>query len=125
MIYEHRGIDGNKKVNGRKRQLLVDVLGCIWNASVNAAHKYDGIGGLELLEDITEKMPGVKKIMGDKAYRGTFAAAVENRGLFFEVHDRPEGVKGIAIEAKRWVVERTFACLNFYRRVVMDYEHTT
>jgi hypothetical protein len=61
MIYEHRGIDGNKKVNGRKRQLLVDILGRIWNASVHAAHKHDGIGGMELLGDITEKMPGVKK----------------------------------------------------------------
>jgi len=82
IIYEHRGIDANKKVNGRKRQLLVDVLERIWNASVHAAHKHNGIGGLELLENITEKMPGVKKIMGDKAYRGTFAAAVENLGLF-------------------------------------------
>jgi len=49
----------------------------------------------------------------------------ENLGLFFEVPERPEGVKGFAIEAKRWVVERTFVCLNFYRRVVMDYGHTT
>jgi transposase len=28
------------------------------------------------------------------------------------------------VEAKRWVVERTFAWLNFFRRVVMDYERT-
>jgi len=124
MIYEHRGIDGNKKVNGRKRQLLVDVLGRIWKANVHAAHNHDGVGGLELLEDITIQMPHVKKIMGDKGYRGTFAAAVENLGLVFEVPDRPEGAKGFAVEAKRWVVERTFACLNFYRRVAMDYEHT-
>lgn len=29
------------------------------------------------------------------------------------------------VEVKRWVVERTFAWLNFFRRVVMDYEQTT
>lgn len=40
MIYEHRGIGGNKKVNGRERQLLVDVLGRIWKARVHAAHKH-------------------------------------------------------------------------------------
>jgi putative transposase len=77
------------------------------------------------LEDITEKMPDVKKIMGEKAYRGTFAVAIENLSLVFEVPDRPEGVKGFAIEAKRWVVERTLACLNFYRRAIMDYGRTT
>jgi transposase len=28
------------------------------------------------------------------------------------------------VQPKRWVVERTFAWLNFFRRTVMDYEHT-
>ena len=43
-------------------------------------------------------------------------------GLKFEVPQRPEGTKGFVVEAKRWVVERTFAWLNFYRRTVIDYE---
>lgn len=125
MIYENRGTDGNKKVNGRKRQILVDVLGRVWKAKVHAAHQYDGIGGLPLLEEIAEQMPRLEKIMGDKAYRGMFAEAVEKLGFVFETPVRPEGVKGFAVEAKRWVVERTFAWLNFFRRVVVDYEHTT
>jgi transposase len=125
MIYENRGIDGNKKINGRKRQILVDVLGRIWKAKVHAAHQHDGIGGLSLMEDLREQMPRLKKIMGDKAYRGTFAEAVEKLDLVFETPVRPEGTKGFVVEAKRWVVERTFAWLNFFRRVVMDYEHTT
>jgi transposase len=125
MIYENRGIDGNKKINGLKRQILVDVLGRIWKANVHAAHQHDGIGGLSLMEDHREQMPRLQKIMGDKAYRGTFAEAVEKLDLVFETPVRPEGTKGFVVEAKRWVVERTFAWLNFFRRVVMDYEHTT
>jgi len=62
--------------------------------------------------------------MGDKTYRGTFAKAVEEIGLEFEVPQRPENTKGFVVEAKRWVVERTFAWLNFFRRVVKDYERT-
>ena len=66
----------------------------------------------------------LEEVMGDKNYRGTFARAVAEAGLRFEVPHRPEGIKGFVVEAKRWVVERTFAWLNFYRRVVIDYEHT-
>ena len=32
MIYENRGIDNTKKVNGRKRQILVDTEGRLWRA---------------------------------------------------------------------------------------------
>jgi hypothetical protein len=38
MIFEYRGIDGNKKVNGRKRNLLVDVLGRIYQCHIHAAN---------------------------------------------------------------------------------------
>ena len=62
--------------------------------------------------------------MGDKSYRGTFAQAVEEIGLIFEVPHRKNGAIGFVVEAKRWVVKRTFAWLNFFHRVVMDYEHT-
>ena len=124
MIFESRGVDGNKNINGRKRQILVDVLGRLWKVKVHAAHQHDSPGGVDLLDDVLEQLPRLKKIMGDKSYRGTFAQAVEKIGLAFEVPFRDEGVKGFVVEAKRWVVERTFAWLNFFRRVVVDYEHT-
>lgn len=125
MIFEDRGIDGNKKVNGRKRQILVDVIGRIWAAEVHAANQHDSIGGLPLLENLQVRMPCLEKIMADKSYRGTFAQAVEKMGFSFEVPKREDGTKGFVVEAKRWVVERTIAWLNFFRRVVVDYEHTT
>ena len=124
MIFEHRGTDGNKKVNGRKRHLLVDVLGRIWSAAVHAAHHHDSPGGVALLDGLPEQLTGLEKIMGDQSYRGTFAKAVEQMGWVFEVPNREPGSKGFVVEAKRWVVERTFAWLNFFRRVVVDYEHT-
>jgi len=124
MIFEYRGVDGNKKINGRKRQILVDVLGRLWKVKVHAGHQHDSPEGVDLLDGLPEQLPRLKKIMGDKSYRGTFAQAVENLGLIFEIPVREDGVKGFVVEAKRWVVERSFAWLNFFRRVVVDYEHT-
>ena len=69
-------------------------------------------------------MSHLEKIMGDKSYRGTFAEAVEQMGVIFENPQRKDGTKGFVVGAKRWVVERTFAWLNFFRRVVVDVEHT-
>lgn len=43
MVFEYRGIDGNKKINGRKRQILVDVLGRLWKVKVHAAHQHDSM----------------------------------------------------------------------------------
>ena len=124
MIFEHRGTDGNKRVNGRKRHVVVDVLGRIWKTAVHAANIHDSPGGLCLLDGLEKTMPRLEKIMGDKSYRGTFRDAVEKTDFSFEVPQRDKGAKGFVVEAKRWVVERTFAWLNFYRRVAMDYEHT-
>ncbi len=117
-----RGLDGNKKINGRKRQILVDVKGRIWKAEVHAANKHDSPEGVGLLACVSEEMPRLKKIMADQSYRGTFALAVEKLEVSFEVPQREDGARGFVVEAKRWVVERTFAWLNFFRRVVMDYE---
>ena len=122
-------MDGNKKVNGRKRHVLVDVLGRIWKTQVHAANGHDSPGGVALLEDSKQIMPTLKKIIADKSYRGSFAQAVQKKGIIFEVPQRAEGQKGFVVEAKRWVVERTFAWLNrpatrFFRRTVIDYERT-
>jgi transposase len=125
MAFEDRGKDAFKKVNGRKRHLLVDVKGRFWKVNVSAANSHDGKEGKHLLEGIKQTMQSLKKIIGDKAYRGAFADEVEKLDIEFEVPQRENGKKGFVLEARRWVVERSFAWLNFYRRLAMDFEHTT
>lgn len=124
MIYEHRGLDANKKVNGRKRQILTDTRGRIYAVHVHAANRYDGPQGVHLLTQVPTVMDSLEKVMADKAYRGKFARAVRQMGVEFEVPERQDNATGFVIEAKRWVVERTFAWFNFYRRLIADYEHT-
>jgi putative transposase len=46
----------------------------------------------------------------------------EHRQYTLHIVSRPEGSKGFVLLAKRWVVERTFAWINRYRRLNKDYE---
>lgn len=119
-----RGIDGNKMVNGRKRHVLVDVLGRIYATHVHAANFHDSPQGVHLLDHCLDFGDRLATIMGDKSYKGTFCNVVEQCEMKFETPQRDKSHKGFTVESKRWVVERTFAWLNFFRRLVVDYERT-
>lgn len=124
MIFEKRGLDANKKVNGRKRQLLVDTDGRIWFAHVHAANEPDGSAALNFSADILCQNERLEKIYGDQAYNGVFARKMKEFNIKFEKASRPESAKGFVPVAKRWVVERSIAWTNFFRRIVKDYEYT-
>ncbi len=129
MISEDRGLDPNKRVNGRKRQFLVDSGGRLWVVRVHAANDADGPAAIPLIDEIVQDGVGyigerLKKVYGDQAYNGVFAAELSQWGIGFEKAARPESARGFVPVAKRWVVERTIAWTNFFRRLVKDYEYT-
>jgi transposase len=124
MIFEERGTDPNKKVNGRKRQLLVDTGGRLWRARVCAANHHDGPAACPLLEGAELLGNCLHTVLGDGAYKGVFARKAAEKGMRFERASRPESAKGFVPVAKRWVVERTIAWTNFFRRIVKDYEYS-
>lgn len=119
---EDKGIDGNKKVNGRKRHLIVDSQGLPLAIYVGAAHKADGKEGIELLAEIQKNYPKVKKITADAAYRNSFEKAAYWCDLEVEISQKPPSQEGFVPQQGRWQVERSFAWLNFYRRFAKDYE---
>lgn len=122
-LSKSRGLDGNKKINGRKRQVLVDTFGLVWATFVHAANLPDTQAGTKLIEKVKGNIPRLKKILIDQGYKGTFADCAEQvLGVEVEVAAKPESTKGFIPIAKRWVVERTFAWFNFYRRLSKDYE---
>ncbi len=124
MIFENRGLDVHKKVNGRKRQLLVDTDGRIWFAHVHAANEPDGHAALNFSADILCQDQRLAKVYGDQAYNGIFARKMNEFNIQFEKASRPESAKGFVPLAKRWVVERSISWTNFFRRIVKDYEYT-
>jgi len=149
---EQRGYDGNKKVRGRKRHLLVDTEGLVLKAKVHSAKVPDQDGLKLLLESARGGLSRLSHLWLDAGYQGRGKRwAEETMGLSVEVVRKPpkpvpekvaevwarewakaEGKKidwqklmppkGFQVLPRRWVVERTFAWIGHNRRMSKDYE---
>ena len=119
-----KGYDGNKKVKGRKRHILVDTLGFIHSIKVHEANIHDSVGAKLVLWKVKEKMPNLKMIWADLGYAGKLISYVFN---FFgwQLWTVGRNTKTIQPLRFRWIVERTFAWLNNYRGLSKDYEYST
>lgn len=122
---DNRGIDGHKKVNGRKRHIAVDTMGLILVCLCTAANESDIQAGQDMAENLNEGVYSLslKKILGDNGYQGVGAEL--KVPVSMEANERQNGQKGFVPQAFRWVVERTFAWLNRQRRVARNYEKRT
>jgi putative transposase len=133
------GYDGAKKVNGRKRHLLVDILGLLLAVHVSPANVSDQDGAAELLGRLDRRqLPRLRYGWADGGYRGAFLAwALARSKIAFQVVARADGgrrrrwlppgveppiVPRFAVVPRRWGVERTFTWLGRFRRLSKDYE---
>lgn len=121
---DERGFDAGKKVKGRKRHLLVDVLGLVLLAWVTTADVQDrDAAALVMLPEGKRENPTLKKVWVDAGYQGPVVQdAAQKAELDVEVVKRNEQQKGFVVQARRWVGERTFGWLNRERRLAKDYE---
>ncbi|MDQ3651986.1 MAG: IS5 family transposase [Acidobacteriota bacterium] len=118
-----KGYDAGKKVNGRKRHLLVDTIGLLLIVRVLAANIQDRDGAKMLFADIKDRMPRLFLIWADGGYRGKLIAWVATNCLWLlEIVKRNDDLKGFHVLPRRWVVERTLAWLSRNRRLSKDYE---
>ncbi len=120
-----RGYDAGKKVNGRKRHILVDTLGLLLVLVVHGADVQDRDGLALVCRRLRRRFPRLRLVFADGAYRGeTAACAAAREGLRLEIVTREPGTRGFAVLPRRWVVERTFAWLGRNRRLAKDFETT-
>ncbi len=121
---EH-GIDGNKKIKGVKRHILVDTLGLLVAVAVTAASVTDAKAAREVFQRAQAGgLPRLEKVLGDHVYgyEGLPEWTKANLGWRLEITGKKEGERGFKVIKWRWVVERTFAWLGRYRRNSRDYE---
>ena len=119
------GIDGNKKINGVKRHILVDTMGLLLAVFVTAASVTDAKAAREVFRRATEAgYPRLEKVLGDQVYgnEGLPDWTTENTQFRLQITGKKAGEKGFKVIKWRWVVERTFAWLGRYRRNSRDYE---
>ena len=148
---KERGFDPAKKVDGRKRHLLVDTEGLVLEARVHSARVPDQDGIRLLLERVRVRFARLSHLWVDAGYQGRGKRwAEEALRLSVEVVRKPpkpipekvaevwarewakEGKevdwqrlmppRGFRVLPRRWVVERTFAWISHNRRMAKDYE---
>ena len=118
-----RGYDAGKKIQGRKRHILVDTLGLLLICVVHAANVQDRDGAKLVLEKVGQSFPRLQRIWADGGYAGQLVDWVKGLGKWvLEIVKRSDSAKGFEVLPHRWIVERTFGWLGRHRRLSKDYE---
>ena len=121
-----RGVDGGKQVKGREQHIITDTMGLLLAVVVHAANIHDSQSAFGVIEQLKYRFSRLVKIIADGGYRGLLVEKVRCAfGWTLEIVLRSDTRKGFQILPKRWIVERTFAWFESYRRLAKDYEFNT
>jgi putative transposase len=125
---KERGIDGGKKVQGRKRHILVDSLGFLIAVVVTAANVDDARAAQDIFAQVRGRdFPRLQVVFADVRYHNHALydwLSRHRRPYRLEIVSRPKGETRFKPLPVRWVVERTYAWQGRYRCLSKDYEHT-
>lgn len=116
-------IDGNKKVKGIKRHVVVDKNGFLIAVLVTVANVHDSKAAMLLMQVLTNLCSSTKTIIADSGYRGGLAENIRDAfGYVFQVVISGYKKQGFRPIKGRWVIERTFAWFDNDRRLCRNYE---
>lgn len=115
-----KGYDAGKKVSGIKRHIAVDTQGLPHAIAVTTAEVTDRKGALLALERNKRNVKRVKGLLCDGGYvSAPFAQGMQEvvgRKVKVQIAKRSE-LHTFKVMPKRWIVERSFACLEKNRRL--------
>ena len=116
--------DGNKKVKGIKRHIVVDKNGFLLAVMVTVAHIHDSKAVMLLMRVLQDCYASIRTVLADGGYRGDIIESVKAKfGYGLQVVMRKQKKNaGFKPVHKRWVVERTFSWFDNDRRLCRNYE---
>ena len=123
-----KGSEGHKKIQGRKRQLLVDTGGLLLATHVGPAHENDRVEGQAALEKLRQQgFDRLHLVLADAGYSGQPLAQWTREHCGWRLETTPElsGSGCFTPVPTRWVVERSISCLQWDRRLSRGYECET
>ena len=116
-----RGFDGHKRVKGRKRHILVDILGLPISNRVEPANMSDRRAGGRLLAGLAPLWPTIRTVIADAGHESRkLARQLRRDGWDLQIVKRKQ--RSFKVAGLTWIVERSFAWLGFNRRLSKDYE---
>lgn len=90
---------------------------------ITPASTTDRKGALALMPTLAYATQRLKALFADQAYAGGLEQVIAFLYDWrLQIVEKPKGQKGFCVQAKRWIVERTFAWLGWDRRLSKDYE---
>lgn len=119
-----KGFDGNKKVKGIKRHMIVDKNGFLLSVMVTVANVHDSKAVELLMRTLAYFLSPIKMILADGGYRGEITEQIKTRfGYLIKVVMRNDEKKnGFVPISKRWIIERSFSWFENDRRLSRNYE---
>jgi transposase len=117
-----RGYDAGKKIKGRKRHIAVDTRGNLLAVIVHSAGIEDRVAARAVLIRLFCRFESITTVLADGGYTGKRIDWAEDIfGYPVEIQKRNEQHR-FQLLPRHWIVERTFAWLNWSRRLGKDYE---
>ncbi|GHV44069.1 hypothetical protein FACS1894180_4890 [Bacteroidia bacterium] len=94
---------------------------------VHAANQYDGKKAFDVIKTLKHRFEPMRNLFADGGYRGDELREqlAKELGYDLEITLRSDKSTEFKPLPKRWVVERSFAWLNGFRRLSKDYEKLT
>ena len=105
-----------EKTKERKRHIVVDTMGNLLVVVIHVANMHDIKAGIIAARDSFEKCLSIQRFYADAGYRKIFEQDFSNElGLVIDISARIKPQWEVL--PKRWIVERSLACLNNYHRL--------
>lgn len=120
---DSRSYDAGRRINGRKRHLVVDTRGLPLFVMVTPADLHDSAAAKEVLFRLRLMHPEITIVWADRAYAGKLVTwAKRHLSLTVKTVSRPKDTSGFIVLPRRWVVERSLAWMMNARRHARDDE---